>query len=270
MRLQIFDVEHGACALLTADNNTRLMIDCGHNATTGWKPGTYLKKEGIATLDMLGITNYDEDHASGSNDLFDNAYVKWLWRNKTVSGANLKDLKSDTGMGPGIKRIAQAMDTYTQGPTPDSPLPVFQGLDERLQFYNSYPAFEDENNLSMVIFLRCHGVGVMLTGDVEKAGFKELLKNEAFTNALQRTHVYVAPHHGREGGCSDEVAKLLTNVFYVVVSDKGYEHETQETLGFYYNIAKGGPFREETRYVLTTRNDNRIGFEFWQGGWRAY
>lgn len=42
MQLQIFDVEHGACALLTADNGTRLMIDCGHNATTGWRPGSYL------------------------------------------------------------------------------------------------------------------------------------------------------------------------------------------------------------------------------------
>jgi hypothetical protein len=35
MKLQIFDVEHGACSLLTADNNARVMIDCGHNATTG-------------------------------------------------------------------------------------------------------------------------------------------------------------------------------------------------------------------------------------------
>jgi hypothetical protein len=43
MELQIFDVEHGACALLTAHNGTRFMIDCGHNSTTGWKPGTYLR-----------------------------------------------------------------------------------------------------------------------------------------------------------------------------------------------------------------------------------
>ena len=27
MQLQIFDVEHGACSVLTADNNERLMID---------------------------------------------------------------------------------------------------------------------------------------------------------------------------------------------------------------------------------------------------
>jgi hypothetical protein len=47
MHLQIFDVEHGACALLTCDNGARLMIDCGHNSTTGWYPGDYLASLGI-------------------------------------------------------------------------------------------------------------------------------------------------------------------------------------------------------------------------------
>jgi glyoxylase-like metal-dependent hydrolase (beta-lactamase superfamily II) len=66
MQLQIFDVEHGACALLTADNSARFMIDCGHNATSGWKPGGYLLGSKISTIEMLAITNYDEDHASGA------------------------------------------------------------------------------------------------------------------------------------------------------------------------------------------------------------
>lgn len=34
MELKVFDVEHGACALLSCDNGARLMIDCGHNSTT--------------------------------------------------------------------------------------------------------------------------------------------------------------------------------------------------------------------------------------------
>jgi beta-lactamase superfamily II metal-dependent hydrolase len=270
MRLQIFDVEHGACGLLTADNNTRLMIDCGHNVTTRWKPGTYLKGEGIGVLDMLGITNYEEDHASGSQDLFNNVHVGALWRNESVSSANLRKLKSEYGMGPGITRLCSAMDIYNQAPTPSSPLPVFQSLGQRLSFCNSYPSFDDENNLSMAIFLQCHGVGVMFTGDLEKAGFEELLKNQDFRHALQATRVYVASHHGRESGCSDKVARLLTGVYYVVISDKGYEHETQNTMDFYRAVANGGPFREEQRRVLTTRNDGRIGFEFTLKTWGPY
>ena len=64
----------------------------------------------------------------------------------------------------------------------------------------------------MALFLKCHGIGVMFTGDLEKAGFAELLKRQDFSDALRATHVYVASHHGRENGCSDAVAALLTNV----------------------------------------------------------
>lgn len=123
----------------------------------------------------------------------------------------------------------------------------------------------------MVLFLKCHGIGVMFTGDMEKAGFAALLKsNGNFAQALRETHVYVASHHGRESGCSDEVKALLGKCFYVVISDKGYAHDTQETLPFYRSIAKSGPFRGETRRVLTTRRDGRIGFTFDQGSWGPY
>jgi beta-lactamase superfamily II metal-dependent hydrolase len=265
MRLQIFDVEHGACALLTADNNTRLMIDCGHNASTGWKPGTYLEQQGITTLDMLAITNYDEDHASGANNLFDKIDVKWLKRNPTVSASTIKKLKSDDGMGLGIERLVKELSSNFTVSASTSP-PVFDGLEQRL-FYNSYPTFEDENNLSLALFLKCNGIGVMFTGDLEIAGFKELLKNKAFKQTLSETRIFMAPHHGREGGCCEEAIPFLNNVTYVVISDKGYKHETQKTMPFYSQIAKGGPFGDKTRKVLTTRNDGRIAFDFSPNSW---
>jgi beta-lactamase superfamily II metal-dependent hydrolase len=196
--------------------------------------------------------------------MFDNVDVQWLWRNRSVSAGTLSRLKSQNGMGPGIGRLAYAIDQVFTGDG-SSRQPVFQGLHHRLAF--SYPTFDDENNLSMAIFLSCHGVGVMFTGDLEKPGFAELLKDELFGCALQSTNVYIASHHGRENGCSKDVAKLLTNVYYVVISDKGYEHETQDTLSFYYKIAKGGHFGLQTRYVLTTRNDGRILFDFSPQGW---
>src|SRR5436190_129007 len=115
MWLQIFDVEHGACSLLTADNNTRFMIDCGHNGTTGWKPGTYLKQQGVIQLDMLAITNYDEDHASAAANLLDNIFVSWLFRNTSVSGATIKTLKREQGMGPGIERLVHSIDNVFTG-----------------------------------------------------------------------------------------------------------------------------------------------------------
>ncbi len=56
---------------------------------------------------MLAVTNYDEDHVSGANDLFDRIDIGWLWRNKSVSAAQIKWLKSEDGMGQGIERLVE-------------------------------------------------------------------------------------------------------------------------------------------------------------------
>jgi glyoxylase-like metal-dependent hydrolase (beta-lactamase superfamily II) len=145
MDLKIFDVEHGACALLTCDNGARLMIDCGHNASNGWYPGTYLTGQGISQIEALAITNYDEDHVSGIANLFINVHVLSLYRNPSVSAETIYKLKSDTGVGPGIRFLGERIkNTFTGGLADES---VFQGL-EIWYHYNQYPYFDDESGFS--------------------------------------------------------------------------------------------------------------------------
>lgn len=208
-----------------------------------------------------------EDHASGAPNLFDNINVQWLWRNASVSSATIFQLKSEDGMGTGIERLFKEIDSRFSGSGTSATLPVFAGLTEQLAFCSSYPTFTDENNLSMAVFLKCHGIGVMFTGDLEDDGFRALLKREDFRQAFLQTRIYVASHHGRENGCCEEVVPYLRYVNYVIISDKGYQHDTQQTMPFYRRIAKGGPFRGETRFVLTTRRDKTITFDFSPGSW---
>ncbi len=265
MELKIFDVEHGACALLTCDNGSRLMIDCGHNGDTGWRPGRYLRDLGVSRLEMLAITNYDEDHVSGLPDLLDNVDIEWLWRNKSVTPETIRYLKYEDGMGPGIGALVDMASSYTGG-TNATP-PIFFGV-ERQVFCNNYPEFDDENNLSMVVHLRIAGINFLFPGDLESAGWEALLKQPAFQSAVSGTHVLIASHHGRENGICTEVFDTYgCNPFYVVISDKGYMYDTQQTVPFYRSKARGGPFRRETRRVLTTRNDGRIAFVFQNGQW---
>ena len=102
-------------------------------------------------------------------------------------------------MGLGIERLAHAIDNVFTGSPRITPQPTFQGLDQREAFYNSYPAFGERTTSASALFLKCHGIGVMFTGDLEKAGFAELLKRQDFSDALRATHVYAAdPTHGRE------------------------------------------------------------------------
>lgn len=71
MRVRIWDVEHGACAMVQhviraglGEHGGRLaMIDSGHG--TGFRPSDYITKTmGRNRLDYLFITNADQDHMS--------------------------------------------------------------------------------------------------------------------------------------------------------------------------------------------------------------
>jgi len=174
MELTIFDVEHGACSLLRCDNGAHIMIDCGHNASTGWKPGTYLRQQGVKTLDMLVVTNYDEDHVSGLPNLRENVTIHHLWRNKSVSPETLKRLKSEDGMGAGIEELVAMATTYT---ATGAPL-VTPGV-ERQAFHHNYPDFDDENNLSFVVSLKLNGIGFLFPGDLETKGWDMLFAKSA-------------------------------------------------------------------------------------------
>ena len=95
MEIEIFDVEHGACALITADNQSRLLIDCGHNSTSGWRPSTSLPARGVTQVEALVVSNYDEDHVTDFPNLMSNVYVPRLVRNPSVTPDCLRYLKSE-------------------------------------------------------------------------------------------------------------------------------------------------------------------------------
>ncbi len=212
------------------------MIDCGHNVASGWQPGDHLRSRGITELDILIVTNYDEDHVSGLPNLLRKVHVKTLFRNKGVTPKEICALKSEDGMGSGIDALVDLADAYTS-PVDFPPIPGVEFSSFRL----TYPEFEDENNLSYVVHLLLEGNGFLFPGDMERAGWKTLLTRESgLRTAAARTDVLIASHHGREGGICDELFDVYAcNPYWVVISDKGYQHETQETVNFYASKAKG-------------------------------
>src|SRR5271166_2096205 len=113
MKIQIFDVEHGGCALVTADNGARILIDAGHNGTTNWRPSTHLYNLGVSHLEQLIITNYDEDHASDLPNILRIVSVGVLTSNPSVSGDDLRKLKHSGGIGNGIATLADLKGRYT-------------------------------------------------------------------------------------------------------------------------------------------------------------
>ena len=263
MIVEVFDVEHGACALITTSNGRRIMIDCGHNATTGWKPGTFLARAGITRLDKLFITNYDEDHVSGYSDLVTKVGIDVLGRNPSVQPGTIRYLKTEDGMGSGIDTLIRSIEgTFTGGPPPA----VEDFGDTSFSFYwNNFGqpplGFDDENNLSLVVFIKCGHHRIIFPGDIEKAGWRRLLQNPTFVRELEGVNLFVASHHGRENGYCKEVMQLCPQVRAVIISDKKKGFQTQETVDQYRRHASGFLYGDQMRRVLTTRRDSSMLFQ---------
>jgi beta-lactamase superfamily II metal-dependent hydrolase len=266
MRLRIWDVEHGACAMLCHHLNGYAgwlaMIDSG--CTPSWHPSQCIKHEiGRDVLDYLFITNADQDHMSDLRGLEDaSVYVDVLIRNPSYSGLQMRGIKL---LGGQLTRDAEwyvgACDSYNQ--PCDPPFNENMGGIQASLFWNSYPTFTKTNDLSLVIFIKYGGFKILFPGDLEKAGWRALLRRADFRAELYGTDILVASHHGRENGYCDDIFNYFTPSA-VVISDKPIQHATQETVPDYRCVVRDQGVRVRTtmkdRRVLTTRRDGWIQF----------
>lgn len=254
MEIKIFDVSHGFCAYLIADNGNVMLFDCGHNERTGFRPSEYLPRNGCRGIEHLIIHNFDQDHVSDLHNLLRILPVEIHYRNRSISPETLTALKLETG--PLTSAMQAAIDLHGNYVNEVQTPPEFPGIEFEC-FHNHYPVFQDTNNLSLVSFVHYDGMGIVFPGDLEKSGWIALLQNPSFCRHLSRVNIFVASHHGRENGYCNEVFDYC-NPDIVIISDKEIVHETQKQQ--YKQHASGVPWNggPENRYVLTTRSDGII------------
>lgn len=272
MILRIWDVQHGACAMLTHRSiygvEGRLaMIDCGHNHDTGWKPSAYIKDYlKRDALDYLFVTNADLDHISDLNNLWrERISISTFVRNRSVSPEILRVIKEISGeLTADIERYLGMHASYIR--PVDTPFDQNMGGITARAFWNSPPSFYDTNNLSMAVFFRYGTFKILFPGDLEEDGWLSLLKRADFRAELADTTVLVASHHGRENGYCNALFNYL-HPRAIVMSDKAIVHDTQRMTQTYRQRVidhwPNGVFVQTTRkqrHVLTTRRDGWIQF----------
>ena len=238
MKIEIFDVEHGQCALVTADDGNHMLIDCGHNATTGWRPSAMLAARGIRWLDTLAISNCDEDHVSDLPNIArhlltdggQTVNVGYLHHNFDIGPEVISKMKAPHALSVSMRFLCALLPKVTGG----------SGLGFRTfgpgtcnLFLNRHPSLLDDpteqgfsNNMSLVTFLHHGDIHIVFPGDLEPKGWRLLLANANFQAELARVNVFVAPHHGRSTGYLAEVFGHCRPKV-IIVSDGQVEYDTQ-------------------------------------------
>lgn len=267
MHLRIWDVQHGACAMLWHRYNgvagKLAMIDSG--CADDWRPSTYLRQQNRQAVDYLFITNADQDHMSDLDGLWEeNIAVRTLTRNPHPPADELRKIKAAGGLSNDIERFLTIHGSYNSPVS--EPFNLHMGGITYKTFYNPFPQFKDTNNLSCVVSFEFAGFRILFPGDLEEDGWLELLQREDFRNELAGVHVLVASHHGRENGYCEAVFDYCSPRA-VVMSDKAIVHDAQNMAQAYRrhvtaNHPNGVIVRttQRQRHVLTTRNDGHIHF----------
>lgn len=255
MRVHIFDVEHGECSAIETPSGELILIGAGHNSSTNWKPSDWLKNRNQRPH-CLVLSNLDRDHLSDLPSFEPDIRPVSIKHNNSVNPDWVENLKIEES-GEVHDSIQTALHWVRNVFTGGSINPDY-GM-EKMFFHHSPTKFQDTNNLSVVTFVSYNNVGIMFPGDLETAGWQEFLKDQNFLNYLRRTNIFIASHHGREGGHCKEVFNHCSP-HAVIISDKPVVHDTQDH-DLYSGHCSGLNFGSTLRKVLTTRNDGKITIE---------
>ena len=257
MDIHVFDVEHGGCTAVIAPSQELLLIGCGHNASTGWRPSDWVDANNLE-ITNLTIENFDEDHVSDLPSLYQHCMIRSLSTNWHITPEWLRKSKAENGMGSGIQTIITMMERFT-GPD----FATNWGGMSVQRFCHPPSLFNDVNSLSVVTFVRNGSVTMVFPGDTTRQAWQAFLGDAAFCLWLQDTNLFVASHHGRQDGYCPDVFGICKPVM-IIVSDSSIQYDTQHV--DYTQHATGLRWHAgSTRYVLTTRNDGAISIQE-QGG----
>lgn len=258
MIIDIHDVGHGACSVVTLPNQRRFMIDCGRSDT--WSPSQFYAGQHI---DGLIFQNLDKDHLEDLPNLHRSISVGRYFSNPTIDSFALGTMKK-WDMAPGVASARDLLRNY--GTANGSRIDMGPDCEELCMWHRYGTDFEETNNLSVAVFVRYGHFVMLYGGDMEEAGWRLMLQRPHFRNILPMVKVYVAAHHGRDNGCCEELFYYM-QPSVVIISDYEHRFETQKTTAWYANRVLGiqdisgiqnALIPRPIRKVLTTRRDGHM------------
>ncbi len=186
------DVGQGDCLFIESPTGRTAMIDSGGSGRydVGRKillP--FLLKNGHKELDLAIVTHLHQDHYGGFKTLSQEIPVGGLVLYEGYESEK-SSILSESGFELGALIFARKGDTIK--------------LDDRVSIEIIYPPAwregdkyrpEDENQMSLVLMVVYDGIRILMTGDIDQDGEKDLIRNLYNISDLN-CDILKVPHHG--------------------------------------------------------------------------
>src|SRR6266581_665002 len=242
----VFDVGQGLAVLARTERHA-VLYDAGPMFNAFADSGSrvilpYLRGEGIERLDALVVSHDDNDHAGGAGSLLAAMPVGMLWSSLSA-GHPL--LAAPTYRAPCIAGRGWRWDGVS------------------FEFLHPGPELPDDanaraNDRSCVLRIESAGGSVLLTGDIERAAERELLKRAP---ERLRAEALLVPHHGSASSSTPEFVKQVgpRHAVFTVGYRNRFGHPREDVLARY---------REAGSSLLRTDEAGAIQLRFESGGLR--
>ena len=221
LELCFIAVGQGDSIFLRTPGKKCLLIDgggfLGENSTHGeYTVLPYLKYKGIRKLDIVFITHFDADHALGIIDILRNRKIGLLVfpvnydRNEIAERVIAEARRNDVPIA-----LAQRGDYF-----------LLDGVTIRI--LNPVPGQRTtRNDNSLVIKVEYGNFSALLTGDLEGAGERRLLAEEASIKA----NILKLGHHGSNSSSTEDFLQQVAPEHGIIsVGRNNYGHPAEEVL----------------------------------------
>lgn len=201
-----------ADAILITTAEHAVLIDTGKN-----KDGTqiveYLKKNGIAALDVMIITHFDKDHVGGADSVLEAIEVRRVLESDYAADSKQTTQYRQALAEAGIEAEALSRNISFSLGMLEFTIDVADAL------------YAQENDLSLVVRMTCGQTAFLFAGDAEDARLTELL----FDADSLACDVLKVPHHG---GYEDHSLLFFAacNAKYAVITSSEKDPEDEATI----------------------------------------
>lgn len=213
--LHLLDVGQGQSVLIK-DSDHCMLIDGGGRNSSSFVV-SYLKQEGIASLDYVLLSHYDEDHMAGLIGVLSVFKTETLMVPSYEGEGVLFNSFSDAALSNDCTIIHPAAGTtYQMG---DSIIEIVGPIN---------PVYEEENDNSLCVKISYGDSKFLICGDAEQQSEYDMVSS----GEDLETDVYVVSHHGSSSSSSEYFLDAI-NPNYALIScgyENIYGHPTEETL----------------------------------------
>ena len=213
--IHMLDVGEGQCVLIEAEGRY-MLVDGGGRGTSSFVV-SYLKQQGVSSIDYIVQSHYDDDHMGGVIGALSVFPCQALF---------VPPYASDTELYGSFAKSALSNGCLIVHPEPGT---VFELGSAWIEIVGPlHTNYSIENDKSLAIRVVYGNIACLICGDAEKQSELDMVENGENLSA----QIYVVDHHGGSTSSMDAFLDAISPQYALIScgSGNGYGHPSMEAL----------------------------------------